>query len=143
MTSIKNILQSGYYKKAESEAGKIAGNTRKVLDFISKAAEKLERLNPLTTGKFSLILEDIKLFFALLKAYYEGRYTEIPWKTIVKMLSAIIYFVYIFDFIPDFIPVVGFLDDIALFAWVIKSIRGDLDKFKMWKEKQLIDETPN
>ncbi len=73
----------------------------------------------------------------LLSAYYEGRYKELPWGSIVKGVLGILYFVSFVDFIPDFIPALGLLDDFVVIAWVVNSIREDLDKFKQWEGKQV------
>lgn len=35
--------------------------------------------------------------------------------------------------IPDVIPGVGFLDDATVIAWVIKSVRDELDAFREWE----------
>src|SRR5690606_6959912 len=37
------------------------------------------------------------------------------------------------DFVPDFIPVVGLLDDISLLAWFMTSIKEEIDKFADWE----------
>jgi uncharacterized membrane protein YkvA (DUF1232 family) len=46
---------------------------------------------------------------------------------------AIIYFVNPFDLIPDFIPVIGYLDDVAVIALAVASIHNDLDDFRAWE----------
>ena len=35
--------------------------------------------------------------------------------------------------IPDFIPLSGLIDDIALIAWIYESIEEDIDKFLEWE----------
>ena len=38
------------------------------------------------------------------------------------------------DLIPDFIPVIGYLDDAAVVALAVRSVKGDLDAFRAWEE---------
>jgi len=47
--------------------------------------------------------------------------------------AAIIYFVNPADVIPDVIPLVGYVDDAAVIAWVVAAIRADLDAFRRWE----------
>jgi uncharacterized membrane protein YkvA (DUF1232 family) len=35
-----------------------------------------------------------------------------------------------FDFIPDFLPFIGFADDLAIVVWVGKAIKEELDEFE-------------
>ena len=37
------------------------------------------------------------------------------------------------DLIPDFIPVLGYLDDVAVVGFLMKRISGDLDRFREWE----------
>lgn len=57
-------------------------------------------------------------------------------QTILWAIAAIIYFVNPFDVIPDFIPVVGYVDDSTVIAFVINSIRKDLDDFLKWERSK-------
>ena len=72
----------------------------------------------------------IILFSALIKAYVQGNYTKLPLITLVKITAALLYFVMPFDFIPDFLPLVGFADDLAIVVWVGKAIKEELDEFE-------------
>ena len=40
------------------------------------------------------------------------------------------------DLIPDFLIGLGYIDDVALLAWTVRSISGELDKFAEWKKIQ-------
>jgi uncharacterized membrane protein YkvA (DUF1232 family) len=42
--------------------------------------------------------------------------------------------------IPDFIPVIGYLDDAVVVGWLIMSIQADINRFLEWEEntKQII-----
>ena len=37
------------------------------------------------------------------------------------------------DLIPDFIPVSGIIDDVALIAWIYKSVQEEIEKFLDWE----------
>ena len=49
------------------------------------------------------------------------------------MVAGLIYVVSPVDAIPDPIPVAGYLDDAAVIAWIIKSVRDELDAFREWE----------
>ena len=72
----------------------------------------------------------VVLFSELIKAYVQGSYTKLPLITLVKITAALLYFVMPFDFIPDFLPLVGFADDLAIVVWVGKAIKEELDEFE-------------
>jgi len=69
----------------------------------------------------------------LINAWLRGKYTVVPWRTIVLSIAGIIYFVNPLDLIPDLLPIVGFLDDAGVLAFVLHSIRKDLDRFLDWE----------
>jgi uncharacterized membrane protein YkvA (DUF1232 family) len=48
----------------------------------------------------------------------------------------VVYFVMPVDLIPDFIAGLGFVDDAALLARTMKSVKSDIDDFKTWEERQ-------
>ncbi|RMO67298.1 hypothetical protein ALQ27_103559 [Pseudomonas syringae pv. delphinii] len=46
------------------------------------------------------------------------------------------YFLSPLDAIPDWIPGLGMLDDIAVLAWVTKHLSDELDAFRAWRAQQ-------
>ena len=38
------------------------------------------------------------------------------------------------DFIPDFIPFIGVLDDLGLFAIALSKLTTELDNFYLWED---------
>ena len=79
--------------------------------------------------------EDIKLMIGLITDYVKKDYKQCPWSTIAAVTGAVIYFISPIDVIPDFIPVVGFIDDALVISLALNFIGGDLEKYKEWKEK--------
>ena len=76
---------------------------------------------------------DIKLMISLLTDYIKGDYKETPWGTIAAIAGAIVYFVSPIDIIPDFIPVVGYLDDALVIKLALDFAHSDLEQYKRWK----------
>jgi len=64
------------------------------------------------------------LFHLLVKLTFEK---DVATKHKAKLGIAIAYFISPIDIIPDFIPVVGFLDDIAVAAYALNSILNEVD----------------
>jgi len=112
--------------------------------FTQAAGEYLrdkERLRYLLAAAVSIaqdrggrLLRDLQLLVRILKASVRGAYTGLSVHKLVTIVSAILYLISPLDVIPDFIPVVGYVDDAAVIAWVLKSIAEELKDFKMWEE---------
>lgn len=68
----------------------------------------------------------------MVQAWRRGQYKEVPWRSLLAAVAAILYFVNPFDLIPDFL-LVGLVDDVVLMGWVLTSLRSDLNKFLLWE----------
>jgi len=77
---------------------------------------------------------------SMTKDWIRNEYTVVPVKTIIAVVGAILYFINPFDLVPDIIPVLGFADDAAFVAFVIKAIKDDLDTYLMWKGNKGLQE---
>ena len=88
------------------------------------------------SSKLGAQFESFKLTWSLLQDYWAGEYKNVPWKLIASIGFAVAYLVSPLDIIPDFIPVLGFVDDAAVFALVVSSFQSELDDYKAWKKQQ-------
>jgi uncharacterized membrane protein YkvA (DUF1232 family) len=86
------------------------------------------------TGVLAGSYENICDLFAMLKAYAQGRYREVPWHTIAAIGAALAYVINPFDLIPDFIPVIGLVDDLAVIGLCVGMVKNDLEKFRNWRQ---------
>ncbi|WP_314394504.1 YkvA family protein [Leptotrichia shahii] len=91
-----------------------------------RKAKKLARF----LGEFS---ENFLVVVRLVEAVIKGEYQIETWN-LVKLIGAIMYVILPLDAVPDAIPVLGFTDDIAVVAEILKSMADIINEFKKWEE---------
>lgn len=77
-----------------------------------------------------------KLMLRMLKDYRRGLYKEVPWFTIASIVFSLLYVLNPFDLVPDFIPGLGYLDDLSVLGFAVKFIETDLHSYLDWKLDQ-------
>ena len=60
-------------------------------------------------------------------------------KNVIVPGLVLVYLISPIDFLPDFIPVIGVLDDIALLAFAIPLLITEAEKFVAWEASQTED----
>lgn len=96
--------------------------------------EKIEKIASNDTLK--KYLADIKLYFQMLGDTFTGKYKKIPVGTIAAIIGTLIYVLSPVDLIPDFIPVIGYLDDAAILATCLSFTKFDVEEYK--KNRKLL-----
>lgn len=107
-----------------------AGDRKKTESLLDEAERKVRRERGLTDE----FVDQLRELFRLLRAWVRGRYRQVPWKTLLAVLAAVIYFVNPFDLVPDFIPLLGLTDDASVVAFVIMSVKKEMDRFREWEQ---------
>jgi uncharacterized membrane protein YkvA (DUF1232 family) len=125
----KKARDSKSYQKAKSKAEEYARSPDKLTQLLNQAKEKARR----KSGPLAEVWDSLTTCFRMVKAYANGSYREIPWQSLVMIVTALIYFVMPFDLVPDFIVALGMIDDVALLGWTIKTIAADIDAFARWE----------
>ena len=98
---------------------------------LAKSEEIRKRFE--TGGPLGKFVEDFKLLIAVVKDYRRGKYRKIPFWTVAAIVGALLYVLNPLDLIPDFLPLVGQIDDAAVVAACLLMVRQDLHKYKKWK----------
>ena len=84
----------------------------------------------------SSLKADLGLLQELCVAWWRGSYRAINPQALLAIVAGLIYFVSPLDALPDFIPGLGLVDDLAVLAWVMKTWGGELDAFRTWRDAQ-------
>ena len=116
-----------FMKRAEREA-KEPGRLRKLA---GTAGEKMREHGE----QIGEIRHDLPVLLRVMRAYARGDYRKIPWRSLVTIVAGVLYFISPIDLIPDFIPVIGYVDDAAVISLVLRGVRGDLEAFEKWEAK--------
>jgi uncharacterized membrane protein YkvA (DUF1232 family) len=95
---------------------------------LSQEQNAERRLSSLSSA-LPRLASHVRLSFSMIKDYVQGNYRKLPWWSVASVAAALGYFLAPIDAIPDFIPVLGYLDDAAVFALVLSGIREDLKKY--------------
>jgi uncharacterized membrane protein YkvA (DUF1232 family) len=77
-------------------------------------------------AKFKRVAAKLPFAEDLLSAYYCAFDRQTPRHVQAALLGAIAYFILPFDFIPDMLPVLGFTDDAAVLATVIRLVAAHI-----------------
>lgn len=78
-------------------------------------------------------VDKVRVMFGLIRDYTKGSYRQVPWKTIAAVAGGLLYAFNPFDLIPDFIPMVGMVDDAAVIAACLRLVNDDLEDYLSWK----------
>jgi uncharacterized membrane protein YkvA (DUF1232 family) len=71
------------------------------------------------------------------REYQRDEYRDMAAPKLLIIIAALIYFVSPFDVIPDWVPVLGHIDDAFVVSLALKSVRADLDTFMAWETSRI------
>ena len=83
--------------------------------------------------------EDLRLLQNLCLAWWRGEYRAIGSQALLVVVAALLYFLTPLDALPDWLPGLGLLDDLAVLAWVLRTWSEELAAFRAWREAQAPD----
>lgn len=129
-------MENKYFNKAFSKAKTYARNPLLIQELIIGAQNLFDGAgNPLQKIRieFGTLLQ-------LCKDVVSGRYKNLPYKSLLLLISGLLYLVMPLDLIPDFIPVLGFTDDVTVLLFVIKQIKADIAIYKEWKANLALED---
>lgn len=120
-----------------NRASRLLGRPFKVVTILNEVAEKLAD-HKSKDNKFRQLLDVMLTVVRLVRSYVSGEYRQIPTKTVISGLAVLLYVLSPIDLIPDFIPVIGFLDDLSLISWFVASFQTEITRFREWEQTAAI-----
>ena len=128
---------SGILKNAKALFGKqvkaIVRQEKKLIELIQSVIGKISKLahNP----KVQKLIEPIQIFVRMTKAHFKGEH-KVALSTLGLIVLALVYFVSPLDFIPDFLGVIGFADDLSVVLAVYTQVKNEVEEFLNWERTQ-------
>ena len=96
--------------------------------------ERLEQLchNALCRESWGRLKAPVQDSVNLLRAYGRGDYRQISWRSLLLLVTGLVYFITPTDAIPDVILGWGWIDDGVVLSWVAQACRQELSAFQAW-----------
>ena len=125
------IARGALFTRLKDKASAYLRDPDKLRDLVQQARNKADA----SGGSAALkdMWQSLLSLLRLLRAYASGHYRNVPAKSLVLIVAGILYFVMPIDVIPDFVVGLGFLDDAAVLAWVVSSVRTVVSDFEQWE----------
>ena len=127
------ISKNALFNVFLNRASKLLGRPFKVVTVLNEVADKLADRKS-KDNKFQQLLDIMLTVVRLVRNYASGEYRQISTKTIISGLAVLLYVLSPIDLIPDFIPVVGFLDDLSLISWFVGSFSTEIMRYREWEQ---------
>lgn len=115
--------------------------TSKDIDTVVDKSEEIKKKFS-ARGPLRRFIEDGRLLTALVRDWRTGKYRQALYGTIAAVVFALIYVFNPFDIVPDVLPIIGAVDDATVIGACLMLIERDLNKYRSWKESQLMFEEP-
>ena len=106
--------------------------TQKDIQKVISRSEEIQRKFS-ARGPLARFVEDGKLLMSIVKDYWAGAYRQVPYGVIASSVFTLIYVLNPFDMVPDVLPLIGQLDDVAVLGACLLMIEHDLHTYKDWK----------
>lgn len=136
MASFRNKT-SDFFTKAkllyQEKANEIAGEDGKLKHLLAQVRDRLDKVshNP----KVQEALEPIMVFKRMIQAHRKGQF-KVSKKTLGLIVLGLVYFITPLDIIPDFLPIIGFADDLSVLIAIYQSVKHEVEEFKSWEKNR-------
>jgi uncharacterized membrane protein YkvA (DUF1232 family) len=114
---------------APREHERLARKLRELFVSREMVFEKLREI----PQRMQRLTNQVELLLELADDYSSGRYREVRWYSLAIAASAALYFVSPSDVIPDWVPVLGHLDDLLVMGIALRLVQKDLRAYTAFR----------
>ena len=119
-----------YFKKAEE----IAASQIKIKRLLQQVSLKVHQL--IDSPAVAEIRRQLDVFIRMLTAHVKGKYKGLSNRSLGLLVLGLFYFALPLDLVPDFIPLIGYVDDLSVLLGIFKSLQTDIEQFLVWESEQ-------
>jgi curved DNA-binding protein CbpA len=80
-------------------------------------------------------LKNVRVLYSLFKDTVDGKY-KLPPASLAMIGGGLLYFILPIDLIPDFIPVIGYLDDLAVLTTIMNMLNTEIREYRAWRDPE-------
>ncbi len=120
------------YRGARRRVEDVVRDDQRAEDLADRATKRAEKWR--RSGRIARIWEPLSTSIRFLRAYARREYRKVPWRSVAALSASLLYLANPFDLLPDFIPLLGVIDDAAVLAWALSAFSGDLTRFREWED---------
>jgi uncharacterized membrane protein YkvA (DUF1232 family) len=128
------ISKNAIFNLFINRASKLLGKPFKVVTILNETADKLADESS-KDNKFKQLFSVALTLVRMVRSYITGDYRQIQTSTIISGLAVLLYVLSPIDLVPDFIPIVGFLDDLSLVSWFVGKFHGEIVRYRAWENQ--------
>jgi uncharacterized membrane protein YkvA (DUF1232 family) len=125
------IVRGALFAQLKEKALGYLKDPDKLRDLTRQAGSKAQA--SARSGALAGVLQSLLALLRLLRAYVKGEYRNVPPKSLILIVAGVLYFLMPVDVIPDFFVGFGYIDDAAVLAWVVSTVKGVVDDFARWE----------
>ena len=113
------------------DAERLLGNPDEINAVLEQVSEKLKSVPVIGNA-----IHDLPIMVDMVRGYITGTYKNVSPKVVASIVGSFLYFIKRNDLIPDSIPVIGVLDDLAVFALALQIVQPELKEYTAWAANQ-------
>ncbi len=130
--SLLTVIIRRYYPQTAKSVQSLVSSNALLEKLSNKVYQKAEQ----AVQNYADTAVRIMTVSRLLRAWRKKEYRDIDKSSIFIAVVILLYYVNPIDLIPDFIPVIGGLDDLILLGFLLKVIDKEIEKFIIWEQQQ-------
>jgi uncharacterized membrane protein YkvA (DUF1232 family) len=82
------------------------------------------------------LLADLAATWRMIRAYVRGNYRDVRLRSVLAVVTGVLYFLSPIDLVPDVFLLLGLTDDVVVVSLVFTVLRQELAGFRAWERQQ-------